>query len=136
MDVPLRPENPELVRREERADRDGTAVEVTAEAPAIAQAELALHESREARLRTELDILGRQAEQRQQELEELQSKLARLGGSYDLAAQELQLMQSIGGAQRVVPKGDLLRLQRQVNDLKGDLDQTRLSVPRAQSALS
>src|SRR5699024_2776304 len=26
--------------------------------------------------------------------------------------------------------------QRQVNDLKGDLDQTRLSVPRAQSALS
>lgn len=109
--------------------------EVTAEAPAIARAELALHESRQARLETELDILERQAEQRQQELEELQSKLARLAGSYELAAQELQLMQSIGGAQRVVPKGDLLRLRRQVNDLKGDLDQTRLSVPRAQSAL-
>ena len=34
-----------------------------------------------------------------------------------------------------MPKGDLLRLQRQVNDLQGELEQSRLAVPRAQSAL-
>ena len=34
-----------------------------------------------------------------------------------------------------MPKGDLLRLRRQVNDLQGELEQGRLAVPRAESAL-
>ena len=38
-------------------------------------------------------------------------------------------MQSVGGR---VPKGDLLRLRRQVNDLQGELEQSRLAIPRAQ----
>ena len=41
-------------------------------------------------------------------------------------------MQSVGAG---VPKGDRLRLERQVNDLQGDLEQGRLAVPRAQTAL-
>ena len=44
-------------------------------------------------------------------------------------------MQSVGGGQRVVPRGDLLRLERQVNDLQGALEQGKLAVPRAESAL-
>ena len=71
-------------------------------------------------------------EQRQQELTELQTRQAQLERSYKLAAQELELMQSVGAG---VPKGDRLRLERQVNDLQGDLEQGRLAVPRAQTAL-
>jgi adhesin transport system membrane fusion protein len=122
-----------------RAEIDETAprlpAEVLAEAPALAENELALFRSRQARLEGELDILRRQAEQRQQELTELKSRLAQAERSYKLAAEELDLMQSVGGGQRIVPKGDLLRLQRQVNDLKGELEQTRLAGPRGESAL-
>jgi adhesin transport system membrane fusion protein len=122
-----------------RAEIDGKAptfpAEVTAEAPSLAENEQALHRSRQEKLGTELEILRRQAEQRQQELAELKSRLVQTERSYGLAGQELDLMQSVGGGQRIVPKGDLLRLQRQVSDLKGQLDQARLAIPRAESAL-
>jgi adhesin transport system membrane fusion protein len=109
--------------------------EVLAEARDLAENELALFRSRQEKLQSDLDILGRQAEQRQQELTELRSRLGQLERSYKLAAQELDLMQSVGGGQRVVPRGDLLRLERQVNDLQGALEQGKLAVPRAESAL-
>lgn len=109
--------------------------EVNTEAPEVGMSELALYRSRQDQLATEIDILKRQEEQREQELGELKSRAGQLDRSFKLAAEELQLMQSVGGGQRVVPKGDLLRLQRQVNDLKGELEQTRQSIPRAESAL-
>jgi membrane fusion protein, adhesin transport system len=106
--------------------------EVAAEAPALAENELALFRSRQEKLDTELEILRRQEEQRGQELTELETRLAQLDRSHKLAADELELMRSVGGR---VPKGDLLRLQRQVNDLRGEFDRSRLAVPRARSAL-
>ncbi|MEK0081880.1 HlyD family type I secretion periplasmic adaptor subunit [Benzoatithermus flavus] len=123
-----------------RAEIDGKAApvfppEVEAEAPGLAENERALFRSRQDKLATELEILRRQAEQRQQELVELKSRLVQTERSFALASQELDLMQSVGGGQRVVPKGDLLRLQRQVSDLKGELEQARLAIPRAETAL-
>jgi adhesin transport system membrane fusion protein len=122
-----------------RAEIEGKAPafppEIAAEAPALATNEQALFRSRQDRLGTELEILRRQAEQRGQELAELKSRLARAERSFALAGQELDLMQSVGGAQRVVPRGDLLRLQRQVSDLKGEVEQARLAIPRAETAM-
>ena len=119
-----------------RAEIDETAPafppELTNEAPALAENELALFRSRQTELEGELDILRRQEEQRGQELNELRTRLAQLDRSYRLASQELTLMESIGTG---VPKGDLLRLRRQVNDLQGELEQGTLAVPRAESAL-
>ena len=108
------------------------APELLAEARPLAENELALFRSRQAQLESQLEILRRQEEQRQQELTELETRQTQLDRSYRLAAQELELMQSVGAG---VPKGDRLRLERQVNDLQGDLEQGRLAVPRAQSAL-
>lgn len=123
-----------------RAELEGKAPpafppEVTAEAPQLAANEQALYRSRQEKLAAEIEILRRQAEQRQQELAELKSRLAGAERSFGLASQELDLMQSVGGAQRVVPRGDLLRLQRQVSDLKAEVEQARLAVPRAETAL-
>jgi adhesin transport system membrane fusion protein len=119
-----------------RAEIDETApdfpTELMAEAPALAENELALFHSRQTELEGELDILRRQEEQRGQELNELKTRLAQLDRSYRLADQELSLMESVGGG---VPKGDLLRLRRQVNDLQGEMEQATLAVPRAESAL-
>ena len=107
-----------------RAEIDETApafpTELTSEAPALAENELALFRSRQTELEGELDILRRQEEQRGQELNELRTRLAQLDRSYRLASQELTLMESVGTG---VPKGDLLRLRRQVNDLQGELEQ-------------
>ncbi len=119
-----------------RAEIDETApafpTELTNEAPALAENELALFRSRQTELEGELDILRRQEEQRGQELNELRTRLAQLDRSYRLANQELTLMESVGTG---VSKGDLLRLRRQVNDLQGELEQGTLAVPRAESAL-
>jgi adhesin transport system membrane fusion protein len=38
--------------------------------------------------------------------------------------------------QRIVSQSEFLRLQRQVNDLSGELDQTRLAIPRVETAIS
>ena len=109
--------------------------EVTREAPTVAQGELDLHRARQSENRTALEVLRNQAEQRRQELAELQSKERQLRRSVDLAAEELKITEPLlarGGVSRV----EVLRLQREVNDLRGQLEATGLAIPRAQSALS
>jgi adhesin transport system membrane fusion protein len=108
--------------------------DVLEEAPEVARREEALFQSRRAGLNAELDILRRQTDQRRQELVELQSKLEKLQGSYQLALQELNMTEPMV-QQGVSPQMDLLRIKRQVNDLQGDVEATRLAIPRAKSAL-
>lgn len=109
--------------------------EVTREAPTVAQAELDLHRARQNENRTALEVLRNQSEQRRQELAELQSKERQLRRSVDLAAEELKITEPLlarGGVSRV----EVLRLQREVNDLRGQLEATGLAIPRAQSAMA
>ena len=108
--------------------------EVLNEAPDIARYEMQLFQSRQEELEDELEILRRQAEQRDQELKELNSKLNQYGRSYELAVEELELTEPLA-AKKIVARTQLLQLQRQVNDLEGELEQTQLAVPRAESAL-
>lgn len=109
--------------------------EVAAEAPELAHDEIAMLRSRREKLDIELDIVRQQAEQRQQELGELRSRLAQVERSYRLASEEWELTRQ-AGRQGFVPKADLLRLQRTVNDLYGELEQAQLAVPRAEAALA
>ncbi len=109
--------------------------DVLEEAPEIAQRERELFQSRKAGLDAETDILRRQEEQRRQELVELEGRLQKLEGSYELAKQELDMTAPMV-EQGVAPQVDLLRLKRQVNDIRGDADATRLAIPRAKSALA
>lgn len=109
--------------------------EVLDEAPEIAERERALFQARRAGLMSELDILRRQEEQRRQELLELQSRLDKLERSLQLAVDELNITQPMVDS-GVVPQIDLIRIKRQVNDLEGESESTRLAIPRAQSALS
>jgi len=109
--------------------------DVLQEAPEIAQREKELFQSRKAGLDAEVDILRRQEEQRRQELVELEGRLDKLEGSYSLAKEELDMTQPMV-EQGVAPQVDLLRLKRQVNDIRGDADATRLAIPRAKSALA
>lgn len=108
--------------------------DVLQEAPEVAQREEALFESRQQALQSELDILRQQVDQRRQELLELKSRLKKDQTSLQLAQQELQMTQPMV-EKGVAPQIDLIRLKRQLNDIQGDTDSTRLAIPRAESAL-
>lgn len=108
--------------------------EVLAEAPEIAEAERRLFESRAAELADTLAVLASQAEQRRRELAEAKSRAQQLERSLALAREELELTRRLA-RQRLVARAELLRLERQVNELQGEYDQVRLSVPRLEAAL-
>jgi adhesin transport system membrane fusion protein len=121
-----------------RAEVDETELvfppEVVAEAPVVAANERALFEARRQALESEIGILRSQAAQREQELSELATRLDQLKRSHELALEELKITEPLA-ANRVVSRVQLLRLEREVNDLSGELETTRLVVPRAEAAL-
>ena len=107
--------------------------EVLSEARDLAESETAFMGSRQAELEAQLDILRSQVIQREQELAELKTKLNQYDRSYRLASEELQLI-APHAKTGVVSKSDFLQKQREVNDLKGQFEQTRLAVPRVEVA--
>lgn len=121
-----------------RAEVDETDMElppeVLADAPEVAKSERALFDARRRALQTELEILRSQAQQREQELAELESKIGQLERSHELALEELEITEPLA-ATRVVARVDLLQLRREVNDLEGALEAARLAVPRVKTAL-
>lgn len=102
--------------------------------PQIVPTEQQLYQSRINDLNVKLNLLIDQQNQRAQELKELQSRQDQLKRSYDLAKKEYDLTQPLvkDGA---VSQVELLRLERQVNDLQGELSANQLAMPRLQSAL-
>lgn len=79
-------------------------------------------------------VMEEQVKQREQELVEKNSRLAQLRQSYSYINRELQLSRPLL-AQGVVSEVEILRLQRQVSDLHGEIEATRLAIPRLQSQL-
>ncbi|RDJ98137.1 HlyD family type I secretion periplasmic adaptor subunit [Cupriavidus lacunae] len=92
-----------------------------------------LFESRQRELQASLAVLRQQADQRRQELAEKRSREAQLLQSYALVSKELAMTRPL--AQKgVVSDVELLRLEREANDLAGELSATRLSLPRLDAA--
>ncbi|MCE3027110.1 HlyD family type I secretion periplasmic adaptor subunit [Salinicola sp. DM10] len=85
-------------------------------------------------LRSQLDQAAAQIEQRQQELQELRAKAESLSRSYQLSRQQLGITAPLV-KEGVVSRVDLLNLQRQVNDQRGELESAQLSIPAKQSEL-
>ncbi len=109
--------------------------ELMVERPALAAAERSLYLTRQRELQSNIDVLEQQARQRQQELAENQSKLNKLRTSYELSNQELEMSEplvSVG----VISEVEILRLKRTVNELRGDMETTRLAIPRIRSSLN
>lgn len=108
--------------------------EVLAEAREVAEKEMLLFAARQENLDKEIGILRSQALQREQELKELETKLAQYERSYELAREELRL------AEPAARRGDMsqvlfIKLQRDVNDLRGAVEGTRASLVRVRTAI-
>ncbi|WP_372741863.1 HlyD family type I secretion periplasmic adaptor subunit [Neptunomonas sp.] len=101
----------------------------------LVQQEETLHLARKNELNATLDILNQQIAQKRQELRQAESKATQLSRSYDLLNREMRITQPLVG-EGVISEVEFLRLRRQVNDLAGELDGIRLSIPRIKSGMS
>ena len=109
--------------------------EVAKRQPELVASERALFASRKREHASALEILAQQVEQRRQELAEARNREGQLGRSHQLAKKELEITRPL--AERgVISEVELLRLRREVNDLRGELAGTRLTIQRGRSALS
>ena len=116
-----------------QAEATGSPLQMPAalmqEAPLIAKDELALYQSRQRELDAGLGILRQQLDQRGQEITEKTARLKQLTESYELIGQELQMSQRMQ-KEGLIAEVEALRIQRQHSDIRGEMDATRLAIPR------
>ncbi|WP_235528396.1 HlyD family type I secretion periplasmic adaptor subunit [Candidatus Berkiella aquae] len=103
--------------------------------PDTVRNELNLYENRKTELQVKLNILKDDVEQRKQELTGAQGKKEQLERSLALVKKELALTKPLV-SQGAVSEVDVLRLERTVNDLAGELEQTQLSIPKLEASLT
>ncbi|TQV85272.1 HlyD family type I secretion periplasmic adaptor subunit [Exilibacterium tricleocarpae] len=100
----------------------------------VAAQELALFESRRREMRSANQVLVEQVSQRRQELSELRAKQNQLQRSFDLLNSELVMTRPLA-KEGAISQVELLRLERQLNDMAGELEGAKLAIPRAESSL-
>ena len=95
--------------------------------------ERALYDSRKEEHLSELEILNQKASQKYQELSSAKVNRQSLSDSYNFLKQELNFTRPLV-ADGAVSRVELLRLERQANDLKGELGQAAILIPQLESA--
>ncbi|GAB3315975.1 HlyD family type I secretion periplasmic adaptor subunit [Haliea atlantica] len=102
--------------------------------PSIVAQERALYETAREQLELQVQIASEQLEQRQQELAEISARSRQLSRSLALAREELSVtrpMVTSGAVSRV----EILRLEREVNQLGGEFEQSEAQIQRLRSAI-
>ena len=121
------------------AEIDGTSLsfsqEVLDNVPAVARTEAALYRSRARELAATIEVFNQQIVQGEQELIELDTRVRQLERSLELIEEELDITRPMVD-KGVMPRVDLIRLEREHNEIKGTLDASRQMAPRLDAALS
>ena len=102
--------------------------------PQLVNEERALMVTRQQELDTAMIVLRQQAEQRAQELSEKKARYQQLQESSELVNQELKISKPLA-AQGVMSDVEILRLERQLSDVRGEMDAARLAIPRLEQAI-
>ena len=105
------------------------------ESPSIAREEKTLFDSRQRELRATLSVLTQQLNQRNQELIEKRARLGQLQDNYNLIDRELRISKPLV-AQGVISEVEILRLERQVGEIRGEMEATRLAIPRLDAQIA
>ncbi|OLQ95555.1 hemolysin secretion protein D [Vibrio ponticus] len=85
-------------------------------------------------LRNQISLIDQQVKQKQQDLVEIQARVRNLRESYSFARKELDITRPLA-EEGVVPRIELLKLQRQVNDTRREMTSSELKVPVLRSAI-
>lgn len=88
-----------------------------------------------ATLGNQLDVMAQQIQQRSRELDEARARLANQKQSYYLASEEYKITKPLAD-EGVVPRVELLKIKRQVNDTRREMTSTELQIPAMRAALN
>jgi adhesin transport system membrane fusion protein len=105
------------------------------ESPDIARREQRLFEERKGQLAASLDVLTQQFTQRQHQINELEAKARKISRNLALTSEELQLTRPLVD-KGAVSEVEILHLRRQVNELRGEREETRSAAQRLESELA
>lgn len=103
------------------------------EAPTVAADQKRLFNARQRQLEAQITVLESQARQRKQEVAEMASRQQQLEQSLSLARDELAITAPLV-QKGVMARIELIRIERQVADLEGEIRTIRAAIPRLQSA--
>lgn len=103
--------------------------------PQVVEAERLLFFSRKRELESNVAILQSEAAQRIHEIEGMRAKIAKLESGLKLANEEYAMSKPLV-EKNVISQIDFMHLQRQISDLKGEINEARVSIPRLQSSLA
>ena len=108
--------------------------DVMREAPLLVEQEFKLFHAHQKELEAKLNVLEQQVTQRRQDLAEIQARVRQFGRSYDLVRRELELSRPLAKS-GAIAEVEILRLERQANDLRGEWESAQLAVPKAEAQL-
>lgn len=120
-----------------KAEATGTPFEIPKDyewAEALIQQERAFYNSRQEELDSNRQVLEQQVNQRRQEISEVAAKREQLQKSVELLNEEVSMTRPLVG-QGAVSEVELLRLERQLNDLQGELKASELKLLRTKASL-
>lgn len=102
--------------------------------PEIVAEERALYQSGKRQLGLQREIAEDQLNQRREELVEVNAREAQMARSLALSQRELEVTRPMVGS-GAVSEVEILRLEREVNQLAGERDQARAQIQRIRSAI-
>ena len=121
------------------AQQSGRAMKIDQDlrdkAPAAVADQESLYDFLQRQLTAQISVLESQALQRTQEIAEMNSRTKQLRRSLELAREERAITEPLV-RNGVMPRVDLIRIDRQVSDLEGEIGTIRLSIPRLKSAVN
>lgn len=103
-------------------------------APTLADRETSLYRAKRAELAAKNQVLRQQLVQRESELKELKTRAERLAEQLVFVEREVTITAPLV-KKGVVSEVELLRLEREQTRTRSELEQARLSAPRAQAAI-
>ncbi len=102
--------------------------------PNVVKNEMTLFNIRMSSLANQVSLLRERLEQRKQELAELKENRKRFQNGLDIAMREFDIKKPL--AERgIVSKTDVLKLEREISDLKGQLATTKQALPRVEASI-
>lgn len=103
------------------------------EAATVAADQQRLFSARKRQLNAQISVLQSQAEQRKQEVAEMASRASQLRQSLALAREEMSITAPLV-QKGVMPRIELIRIERQVADLEGEIRTINTAIPRLKAA--
>ena len=113
-------------------DEELAKVEEGQAAPELIRIERDLYNARAREFATKLSALQQKVEQKQQELTSARINRSSISASYNLLKRELEFTRPLVEKGAVSPV-EMLRLDRQLNDLKGELGRARVAISQLQA---